>query len=277
MDKIKNNTNFVSLNYENNSDNNANPQQIKNGKVNTEDVSLDSDTLKKSYNENEYNKNKGGTVNKIYVDKTFDANYYNEQLEKELNKYSSTRYKTAAAALFLATDVPKLPYFWGGGHDYNIEDFVGINASWGQYARVKYGGSEDSPVGDLKTNSLDCSGYVTWCLVNGGYDIKTCLNTQSCYTLGKKTSITDADTINNVQVGDLGYTNGHVGIVVDVNKDSKEITFAHVSGSGNGMNLTTISTETGKVTKDDLGANPDGVNRVGTEMFTTIIYVPYED
>ena len=52
------------------------------------------------------------------------------------------------------------------------------------------------------------------------------------------------------------------------------------------MGITTISTETGKITKDDIGVVPEKdkygntiepVSRVGNSYFEEIVLVPYKD
>ena len=104
--------------------------------------------------------------------------------------------------------------------------------------------------------------------------------------LGDSISITDSEVLEFTKAGDVGWMDGHVGVVIDVDKEQKEITCAHLSGSGWGMNITTINTETGLVTKDDQGALPEvdkngntvsAVKRVGKEYFTNVVSVPYED
>ena len=90
----------------------------------------------------------------------------------------------------------------------------------------------------LKPNSLDCSGYVSWALKNGGYDIDQPMSTWELEEIGQKVPITSAAS-NNVQVGDLAAMNNHVGIIVKV--DENEITVSHCSGNG-GMSITKIDT-----------------------------------
>ena len=232
------------------------------------------------------------TVSDEYITEGFDYQKYQNELDKDLENAKGTRNKTVAAAKFLATDFPKLPYFWGGGHEIqDINQFKGINEKWGKSEKIVLVGAENSyPVGESFPYSLDCSGFITWCLVNGGYDLKDCLNSTTCKSLGESISMSDPNILDKTKVGDLGHTQGHVGIVIDVDKKDKEITFAHVSDSGHGMGVTTINVETGLITKDSKGAmmskdrfgNPiTADNRVNNEKyknyFNTIISVPYPD
>lgn len=211
------------------------------------------------------------------------------QLEKELKTAENTRDRTVIAAKFLSTKFPKLPYFWGGGHDQTVQELKGIDLSWGQKKKVTKANSTNYKVGKEYFNSLDCSGFVSWCLVNGGYPLKYVKRASEFDIFDQKRSLTDKDILNDVKPGDLAWMDKHIGIIIDVNQETKELTIAHVSGSGGGMNITTQSTVTGKITKDDVGVNYDInirdknnnptllENRVGSDYFTHIIPVSYSD
>lgn len=226
-------------------------------------------------------------VSNTYISSNLNTDIYQSKLKETLEKATGTRNKTVAAAIFLATEFPKLPYFWGGGHECPIEDLVGINSKWGNPEKIIFGGDDYYTVGDEFPYSLDCSGFITWCLKNGGYNIENCLGSSDCQELGPSTSITSPEVLGTAKIGDIGWMPGHVGMIVDINKDTNEITFAHISGSGYGMGLTTISTKTGKITKDEQGALPktdknndpitDYKERVGEEYFKEIISLPYPD
>lgn len=230
------------------------------------------------------------TVSDEYITENFDYEYYQEQLEKVLSEADTDREKAVAAAMFLATRFPKLPYFWGGGHELSVEELKGINKSWGSIQAIEFGLDDDYLVGEYYPYSYDCSGFVSWCLVNAGYSLpdSTCLNTGTCSDLGEHVSITDANVLDKVNIGDLGLMKGHVGIIVDINEETNEITFAHISGTNYayGMGLTTISTETGTITKEDVGVMPEKDkygnsvefnSHIGTEYFKEIVLVPYKD
>lgn len=209
----------------------------------------------------------------------FNADKYNEELKNVLSNAKGTRNKVASAAIFLATKFPQLPYFWGGSHELSsIDDMKGINSKWGSNEVCQFGGAEPFyEMGKQYPYSLDCSGFTSWCLVNAGFkDIDRVWNTTDFYESNKTevVSITDSSVIERVQVGDFGYNNHHIGVVIDVDKDNHEITFAHVSGD-NGMNITTMSTETGLITKDNTGNS--NINRVGNDYFTDILLMDYSD
>lgn len=214
---------------------------------------------------------------------------YQTQLQKELNSVHGTRNRAVVAAKFLSTEFPKMPYFWGGGHDKQVTELKGIDLNWGKLQTVTVGGSHDYKVGNQYLYSLDCSGFVSWCLVNGGYSLNQVKSSTEFKNMGKQTPITDQNILKIAKPGDLAWLDGHIGIIIDVNKTNEEITVAHVSGSGGGMNITTQSTKTGKIVKDDIGANyninvkdennkPLSIeSRVGENYFTHVISVSYPD
>lgn len=227
------------------------------------------------------------------------------QMQKEytkiLNDYQKPNERTAALAKWLATFKKKLPYFWGGYHECKLKELKGINLGFGKSDIIKASGSDDQPVGSTCPKSMDCSAFVTWALVNGGFNVSE--YTATCFfasdfnnpssSFGTKYNITDKDlfSANKIKVGDIGWQDGHVGIVVDIDKKKKEITFAHCSGSGGGMNLTTQRTEEVKdengnmvkksvIVKDDYGTTKKNTGeeielRIGKEYFTNIISLNY--
>lgn len=194
----------------------------------------------------------------------YDYEYYQNLFAKTISLATSERTRTTMAALFLSTSFPHMNYFWGGGHDRIVE---GLDPTWGQEKEVTSPNSVTT--GTTQPNSLDCSGYVSWALKNGGYDIDQPMSTWELEEIGQKVPITSAAS-NNVQVGDLVAMNNHVGIIVKV--DENEITVSHCSGDG-GMSITKIDTTTGLVTED---WNQEASNsRVGQPYFTDIIKVNY--
>lgn len=213
---------------------------------------LDDKTLKELY-ENTFNQKLAG----------YDYDYYENLFEKSLSNASGERAKSAAAAMFLVTSFPHMNYFWGGGH---INLTEGLDPTWGQSKTVTSPGG--SQTGTVQPNSFDCSGYVSWALKNGGYDISQPMVVDELENLGENIPLTSAT--NKVEVGDLASMDGHVGMVIGV--DGNEITVSHCSGTG-GMNITKMDTTTGKVTED---WNPEA-NRVGQNYFTNIVKVNYDN
>lgn len=192
----------------------------------------------------------------------YDFEYYQKLFNKVLSMASDERAKSTMAAIFLATSFPHMNYFWGGGHDKICN---GLDPTWGQPRVVTAEGSEST--GTERPNSLDCSGYVSWALKNGGYNIEGPMTTWDLEKIGNKIPITAA-TQNNIQAGDLASMEGHIGMIIKV--DGNEITVSHCSGTG-GMSITKMNTTTGLVTED---WNKEA-NRVGQPYFTDIIKVNY--
>lgn len=198
----------------------------------------------------------------------YDHEYYETLLEKTLKSATGERAKSVAAALFLATSFPHMNYFWGGGHD---KISIGLDPSWGEPKVVTAAGSKTT--GTKQPNSLDCSGYISWALKNGGYDISKPMVTSELEKLGEKVPITKANE-NNIKVGDLAYMQDHVGMIINVDKNV--ITVSHCSGSGDGMNITKMDTNTGIVIEDWNGRETTNT-RVGKTYFTDIVKVNYQN
>lgn len=192
----------------------------------------------------------------------YDYEYYQNLFNKTISMAPDERTKSTMAAIFLATSFPHMNYFWGGGHDKICN---GLDPTWGQPRVVTAEGSEST--GTERPNSLDCSGYVSWALKNGGYNIEGPMTTWDLEKIGNKIPITAA-TQNNIQAGDLASMEGHIGMIIKV--DGNEITVSHCSGTG-GMSITKMNTATGLVTED---WNKEA-NRVGQPYFTDIIKVNY--
>ena len=62
-------------------------------------------------------------------------------------------------------------------------------------------------------------------------------------------------------------------MIVDVNKNNHEIKVAHTSEKGEGMNITTINTDTGKIVYDSVGSS--NTDRIGDYLFTHITLMDY--
>lgn len=194
----------------------------------------------------------------------YDYDYYQSLFNKTMSLATDNRTRTTMAALFLATSFPHMNYFWGGGHESICE---GLDPTWGDPRLVTAEGSETT--GTKQPNSLDCSGYVSWVLKNGGYNIEKPMTTWELENIGEKTPLINSNE-NDIKVGDLAYMDGHIGVIVRI--DNKDITISHCSGTG-GMNITKMDTTTGLVTED---WNKEA-NRVGQPYFTDIIKVNYND
>lgn len=102
----------------------------------------------------------------------------------------------------------------------DIEKSVAGPAMWGAYIREW---SEDNGV---IRNGLDCSGFVCWCLINGGFDqlgdigggLSEGLPTLSDYGVSQRITM-DLLESGKVKAGDpIGY-DGHIGIIIGVDDE----------------------------------------------------------
>ncbi len=83
------------------------------------------------------------------------------------------------------------------------------------------------PIKDYDNNGLDCSGFVSWAILNGGYnpgDIGAgYIKAKDLPSLGTKKTITDEIATNGtIKVGDLLHNErngGHIAIIVGIDKE----------------------------------------------------------
>ena len=117
----------------------------------------------------------------------------------------------------------KLPYYWGGAYQY-----IGISPSFGSYA-------PSTPSRSGKTyyyTSFDCSGFVSWAIKNGGYNIArtTSYEFDAAYS-GDSCNIENTSCVG--QPGDLiNAPNDHVEMIVAVNTDANIYYIAHSGSEG---------------------------------------------
>ena len=77
-------------------------------------------------------------------------------------------------------------------------------------------------------NGLDCSGFVSWALLNGGFNVKDVgagwSNKRDLTDYGDVKKITTSlSTSNKIKVGDLLHSEragGHIGIIVGIDKNN---------------------------------------------------------
>ncbi len=163
-----------------------------------------------------------------------------------------TRAGAVAAARFLALEFEyRVPYFFENGrlspHEgrpycdgegryyhqglYLSEDkfddlsYVRFGpATWGQLLlnwETKYA----FVGGNRYPNGLDCSGFVCWCLINGGTDVGDMGagdeygNNDLCDLAEKKWITTELMQSDEIQVGDLIAEDGHMAIIIGLTED----------------------------------------------------------
>lgn len=79
-------------------------------------------------------------------------------------------------------------------------------------------------LGEVTPNGLDCSGFVSWVLLNAGYDVGDVgagiskKKKNDLDDLGEKVKITK-ENINKIKVGDLSSRDGHIGIIIGIDNN----------------------------------------------------------
>ena len=144
---------------------------------------------------------------------------------------SEDRVDVIAAAYSL---VGKVGYFWGGK-----STVIGNDPSWGAVEKVSAEGSRSS--GTLRAYGLDCSGFVTWAVINGYQDqsMQAAVGDGTSDQWEKANVVSEADA----QPGDLVFqrgpesgSNNHVGILCG-KTDSGDWIAVHCSSSKNGVTV----------------------------------------
>lgn len=135
----------------------------------------------------------------------------------------------------------------------------GMDPSWGTTT-----GRSDYPV-----NGLDCSGFISWAMHNGGYKYEV-LSAQGWGNAGVKRNWSKGTYDSSAKPGDLIFnapqsangTTGHIRMIVDVTAEGYVV--AEASGKKNGVRITTIAfTSTGPyylVNMDNYYANKEVVS-----------------
>ena len=217
------------------------------------------------YLDNKLDKSIEEVINSYPTGKEGFVNDFSSLLNSRLSDASTNRERAVATALFFALDFPKLEYNYGGCHDLNSNnDF-----------------SADSIIKILADGkSFDCSSLLTCCFKSGGLSV-------SDFTTDKKCAINswDIEKLPSVSLdsgqgkpGDAVYFEGehHVGIIVGVNENKKELAIVHSSDSGEGTSILIVDSETGKV-KTNYGTESDGLLTPGSQYFTHIVSIDYGD
>lgn len=209
---------------------------VKSGDVSDELVVVVTDlitTLPKSY---DFDKKNLGCA----IHSKAEADLLDEILKDRINDAGyKTRAGVVEAARFLTLEFPyRINYFYENGRQTtNNVDGEGRYYHKGLYLHKtdysKITGSAtgpkmwgcslySNPVDRYDKNGLDCSGFVSWALLNGGFDVKDVgagLSVNSDLTdFGKLTKLTNSiATGNSIKVGDLLHSyaaGGHIGIII---------------------------------------------------------------
>ena len=144
---------------------------------------------------------------------------------------SEERVNVISAAYSL---VGKVGYFWGGK-----STTIGEDPSWGTAAQVSAEGSKST--GTLRAYGLDCSGFVTWSVINGyqSQDMQAAVGDGTSDQWTRANVVSEADA----QPGDLVFQKGpeagsdnHVGILCG-KTDAGDWIAVHCSSSKNGVTV----------------------------------------
>lgn len=196
-----------------------------------------------------------------------EAKILDEYLAYQISEAGdNTRAGVVAAARFLSLEfkqrVPyflengrithfnhKRPYCDGEGRYYHkglylstdkyadIEKSVAGPIMWGGYIK------EWSTDNGIMPNGLDCSGFVCWCLYNGGFDLgdiggglsEDGVPTLSDIGIMKRIKM-DLLESGTVKAGDLVMYDGHIGIIIGI--DDSSVTVAETLHHGIGIYVT---------------------------------------
>jgi len=192
--------------------------------------------------------------NKERIKCDYFTEYENYILDLTLkDRIAKVGYKTRAgaveAARFITLEFDKrVPYFYENGrlNNHSGQNYVdgegryyheGLYLNSSRYADLAatYTGPAawgcelsqyKGAAGNKSPNGLDCSGFVSWALLNGGFDVKDSGagdipgRKDDLYDLGVKEKITN-ELINSdkVKVGDLIAYNGHMAIIVGIDSE----------------------------------------------------------
>lgn len=117
----------------------------------------------------------------------------------------------------------KLPYYWGGKYPY-----IGINPNFGGYTSASEHGQVHA--------GFDCSGFVSWAIINGGFNFG---NGEATSGFDRRFKANSCDMIHDSscvgQPGDLinsyGSGSNHVQLIVHTDVENQKYYIAESSGS----------------------------------------------
>ena len=178
----------------------------------------------------------GSCSNKTVFSKlSYDA--ASKGLSDALAAATNGREKAVAAANFLGTNFPNLPYWWGG---YTKN---GIDSNWGSCKKVEADGHRTS--GTKVPWGMDCSGFVSWVMKQAGYKDGHQLSGYWGYIVKEKKDIREKDSKYlesiGVKVGDLVWHDGHIGIIAG--KNEKGYIVVHEKGFDYGLSKEYLDTQ----------------------------------
>ena len=163
----------------------------------------------------------------------------NKNLFSRINSVGGlgSRLAVVEAAKYLS-EKENVPYFWGGKY-YQI----GLCEDWNKLKKIDSEGSDIQFVGDEWLFGLDCSGFVSWAIINGGYKMDVSFTGDYYDYIKPKVYKYSVDSLkdNEVKAGDLLFRKGHIAIITY--KDKKNIKVAEEKGAKYGMVVTNTTIE----------------------------------
>ncbi len=186
-----------------------------------------------------------------------DPTIYNNALKTKIDASGiKTRWAVVQAAIYLTNDFPfEIPYFWAGKYAE-----IGVNKEWGCDKPIPSTGTERQPGGTIWPYGLDCSGFVKWSFVNGGFDANTIPRTMFHTTkwgnwepvvYSFKQIKQNQQLYNSVKPGDVLIMPGHYALIIGV--DDKRIKVAQSSGGSKAkVNVIFLDRDTGKATDNSM-------------------------
>lgn len=145
-----------------------------------------------------------------------------------------TRSAVVAAATYLSEE-EEIPYFWGGKYSEK-----GVNTKWNTQQPIPSSGSDIQFEGVNWPYGLDCSGFVTWAIINGGYQMDVSYTGAYLDYIKPITYTFNVDNLKSgkIKAGDLLYRDGHIAIITELDNLKGTIKVAEEKGAKYGMVVT---------------------------------------
>ena len=145
----------------------------------------------------------------------------------------------------------RLPYTYGGNHgntpmyhngvniNLSSTSFYGVDPNWGSVITSASGGEFVSSIGTTYPRyGPDCSGFITLILRNAGFNAGAASSgTQGNY--GTKRRLTENGEPTG-QPGDLMWHEGHIMMIVGVDREAQVYYIAHASGKKDGVKINSV-------------------------------------
>jgi hypothetical protein len=147
-----------------------------------------------------------------------------------------TREGVVAAARYLSTELGVIiPYWYGGKHTQK-----GLSSEWGCGKAITADpATTQQPTGTTHPYGMDCSGFVSWSVRNGGYKASTIpagSTNQGNFTDDKIPWGTES--ISYAKPGDLAWNSSHIGVIIAVDSAKCKYYVAEERGAEYGLVVT---------------------------------------